>query len=150
MKISAVILFCWVSAALAQVPKAIPKRPTAKPVLSESFAKAGLRALIAINDAEGEGDPVSGEAKKQYQEAQAEYDPEKPAEAKMFSNLTIYGLLRSMNNLKKGANVLMSQEAQEKVKEEMQTQELKCSSALETAFRHRISIELPASCNPKK
>jgi hypothetical protein len=106
--------------------------------------------LIAIEDYDGEDDPISGEAKKPYQEAQAEYDPEKPAEAKMFSNLTIYNLLRSMNNLKKGANVLMSEEAQEKAKEEMHAQELKCSSALETAFRHRIAIELPASCNPKK
>jgi hypothetical protein len=150
MNIPALILLCCLSAALAQEPKAIPKRHSAKPVLSESFAKAGLRALIAIEDAEGEGDPISGEAKKAYQEAEAEYDPDKPAEAKMFSNLTIYSLLRSMNNLTKGANGSMSDEVQEKAKEEMHVQEVKCSSALETAFRHRVAIELPASCNRKK
>jgi hypothetical protein len=148
MNIPALILLCCLSAALAQEPKAIPKRHPAKPVLSESFAKAGLRALIAIEDAEG--DPISGEAKKAYQEAEAEYDPEKPAEAKMFSNLTIYSLLRSMNNLTKGANGSMSDEAQEKAKEEMHAQEVKCSWALQTAFRHRVAIELPASCNRKK
>jgi hypothetical protein len=150
MKTPTLLLLCCLSAAFAQEPKAVPKRPPAKPALSESFAKASLRALIAIEDYDGEGDPISAEAKKAYQDAEAEHDPEKPAEAKMFSNLTIYNLLRSINNLKKGANILMSEEAQEKAKEEMRAQELKCSSELDRAFRHRIAIELPASCNPPK
>ena|SRR6266566_5544554 len=150
MKIPTLLLLCCLSVAFAQEPKAVPKRQPTKPALSEPFGKAGLRALIAIEDYDGEGDPIVGEAKKAYQEAQAEYDPEKPAEAKMFSNLTIYNLLRSMNNLKKGANILTSEEAQEKAKEEMHTQEMKCSSELERAFRHRIAIELPASCHATK
>jgi hypothetical protein len=154
MKAPTVLLLCCLTAVFAQEPKAIPKRPPAKPALSESFAKAGLRALIAIEDYDGEGDPLSAEAeKKAYQEAQAEHDPEKPAEARMFSNLTLFNLLRSMNNLQKranGLNTLMSEAEQVKAKEALHVRELKCFSELELAFRHRTTIELPASCNPPK
>jgi hypothetical protein len=151
MKAPTVLLLCCLTATFAQEPKAVPKHPSAKPALSESFAKAGLRALIAIEDYDGDGDPLSAEAvKKTYQEAEAEHDPEKPAEERMFSNLTIFNLLRSMNNLKKGASILISDEAQGKAKEDMQARELKCSSELKLAFRHRMTIELPASCSPPK
>ncbi len=136
-------LFCCLSAAFAQESKAVPKRPPMKPVLRESFAKAGLRALIAIEDAEEEN-PIAGDAKKPFQEADAERDPDKPAEERMFSNLINFNLLRTVNNLEKGTGI--SDEAKDK----LVAQERKCSSALETAFRHRMSIELPASCNPTK
>jgi hypothetical protein len=150
MKTPTLLLLCCLSVAFAQEPKAVSKRSPAKSAISESFAKAGLRALIAIEDYDGDGDPISGEAKKAYQEAQAEHDPDKPAEAKMFSNLTIFNVLRTMNNLQMRVNVLMSDEAKTKAKEALHVRELKCFSELELAFRRRITIELPASCNPPK
>jgi len=72
-----------------------------KPVLRESFAKAGLRALIAIEDAEEEN-PIAGDAKKPFQEADAERDPDKPAEERMFSNLINFNLLRTVTIWKRG------------------------------------------------
>jgi hypothetical protein len=119
-----------------------------KSALSESFAKTGLRALIAIADYDGE--EISKDAKKAYQEAEAECDFDKPGEAKMFSNLTVFKLLRSMHNLKQQANVLMSDDAQEMAKEEMRSQEQKCSAELDKAFRHRVAIGLPTSCSSPK
>ena len=98
--------------------------------------------MLAIEDAED--NPIAGEAKKAYQEAEAEHDPDKPAEDKMFSALFAFNLLRTINNLKKESGI------SEGAKEELRAQELKCSSELDRAFRHRIAIELPASCHTTK
>ena len=132
-------------AAFAQQPASSPKKtPPARSTISESFAKAGLRALIAVENYDGDGPSLSAANKKEFDEAQAEHDPDKPAEARMLGNIVLFDTLHSINKIKKD-----SAYSQEAIAEQAE-QESKCSSELERAFRHRVSIEAPASCKSDK
>lgn len=142
MKLLILCLLLAVAAAFAQQPAPSPKKtPPARSTISDSFAKAGLRALIAVENYDGDGPSLSAANKKEFDEAQAEHDPDKPAEARMLGNIVLFDLLRSINKIKKGSGY-----SQETIAE----QESKCSSELERAFRHRVSIKPPASCNSDK
>jgi hypothetical protein len=129
MKLAAIVLALSLPM-LAQTPK----KPAT--MLRPSFAKAGLKALIALED--DEETSLSGKTKEAMQAARAEYDPKNPSEARMFSNLTLFGVVRHINNLRR--------QAEDVKKDAIDEQERRCYEPIEAAFRERRSIAAPAAC----
>jgi hypothetical protein len=89
-----------------------------KPQLGESFAKAGLKAVVVINN-----EPGSDRAKASYDDAEVEHDRTNPNELLMLINLQTFKVARSDGPLPPS-----------------------CSIGLEDAFRSRTAISLPDSC----
>jgi len=105
----ALLLACTISSVSAQ----------AKSQLGESFAQAGLKAVVIIKN-----EPGSDRAKAAYDDVEVELDRMNPYELTMLANLTSFRIVRSDGPLPSS-----------------------CSIALEDAFRQRISIDLPKSCS---
>ena len=159
-----VVLVGLGASAVAQGPK---KSDPAKPNLSDSFAKTGLKALQAIGDFQGTGS-LTGPAKDALEAARVEARSTNAPESLMAAHLLDLAIMRSTDNFAR-ENVIVKATAilehrgvqpnRQAVLEQVQKdpelsaaldainkREAECSTALEKAFRDRIAIPLPGAC----
>jgi hypothetical protein len=167
MAIAMIAMIALVASAPAQVPK---KTTPEKPNLRESFAKTGLKALLAIGDFKGTGS-LTGPSKEAYEDARAKANSASAPETLMIANLTNLAIMRSADNLAL-ENIMQKAMAKvdhdgvrpnayltlEKVRQDpelsaaldsISERESGCSAALEKAFRNRLAIPLPGTCSGK-
>jgi len=162
-----IVLVALVASAVAQAPN---KTNPEKPNLRESFAKVGLRALLAIGDFKGTGS-LMGPAKNALEDARGMANSASAPETLMIANLINFAIMRSADNLAR-ENIMQKATAKvehdgarsnayltlEKVRQDpelaaaldsINERESGCSAALEKAFRHRIGVPLPGTCSGK-
>jgi hypothetical protein len=141
------VLVGLVASAVAQAPK---ETSPEKPILRESFAKAGLKALLAIGDFKGTGS-LTGPAKSALEDARVTANSTSAPETLMIANLLDFAIMRSTNNLAR-ANIVLKLEKAQKDPElsaalnSTNKRESECLTTLEKAFRKRIAIPLPGMC----
>ncbi len=163
-----IVLSALVALAVAQAPKKTSSPD--KPNLGDSFAKMGLKALLAIGDFTGT-ESLTGSAKDAFEDARAKANSASAPETLMLANLTNFAIMRSADNLAREkimqkATAKLDHDgvqpnadlALEKVRQDpelsaaldaINERESKCSTALEKAFRNRIAIPLPGTCSGK-
>src|SRR6266436_1621728 len=83
---------------VALIASAPNKTNPEKPNLRESFAKAGLRALLAIGDFKGTGS-LTGPAKNALEDARGMANSASAPETLMIGNLLDFAIMRSTDNL---------------------------------------------------
>ncbi len=144
-----IVLIAIVGLSVAQAPKKISPE---KPNLSESFTKACLKALLAIENFTGTGS-LTGPAKDAHEAARIKANSASAPETSMFANLTNFAIMRSADNL---ARENIVQKAKAKIDRDpelssaldsINEREAECSAALEKAFCNRIAIPLPGTCS---
>jgi hypothetical protein len=142
-----VILVGLVAGAVAQAPK---KTISQRPNLRESFAKASLKALLAIGDFKGTGS-LTGPAQDAYEDARATGNSTSAPETLMLANLRDLAIMRSTDNLAR-EKIIAQLEKTPKDQElsaalvSIDKRESECLASLERAFRNRIAIPLPGMC----
>jgi hypothetical protein len=142
-----VILVGLVAGAVAQAPK---KTISPRPNLRESFAKAGLKALLAIGDFKGTGS-LTGPAQDAYEDARVTVNSTRAPETLMFANLRDLAIMRSTDNLAR-EKIIVQLDKTPKDQElsaalvSIDKRESECLASLERAFRNRIAIPLPGMC----
>jgi hypothetical protein len=164
-----IVLIALVALAVAQTA---PKKTSSadKPNLGDSFAKMGLKALLAIGDFKGT-ESLTGAAKDALADVGAKTNSASASETLMLANLTNFAIMRSTDNrareriMQKAAAKLdhdgvqtNSDLALEKLRQDpelsaaldaINERESGCSASLEKAFRNRIAIPLPGTCSGK-
>ena len=146
-----ITLIALVALAVAQ---ATPKKTSPdKPNLSDSFAKTGLKALLAIGDFKGT-ESLTGSAKDAYEDARAKANSSSAPETLMIANLLDFAIMRSTDNLARENIILRLEKAQKDPElsaalNSINKRESECSTTLEKAFRNRIAIPLPGACTSK-
>jgi hypothetical protein len=132
----ALTLVIAIAAAFAQNPKSLSKPASSR--LSKSFARAGIKALIAVQQWSDTHDKASEKrADEAVDEARAEHDLDNPAEAHMFSKLTYLWIKHKIALLQgetKLAQSGMSGEDEVDANESLSA-ENHCVDIMETAFR---------------
>ena len=149
-----------VACAIAHAPK--------KPNLSVSFAKSGLKALLAIGNFKGTGS-LTGPARNACEDARRKANSTSTTETLMIANLLDFAIMRSADNLAR-ENIMPKATAKpddhgeqpnaglplEKAQKERELsaalssidkRESECLTTLEKAFRNRIAIPLPGMCS---
>ena len=143
-----IVLVALVAAAVAQAPN---KTNPEKPNLRESFAKASLRALLAIGDFKGTGS-LTGPAKNALEDARGMANSASAPETLMIGNLLDFAIMRSTDNLARENISLRLEKAQKDPElaatlDAINKRESECLATLEKAFRNRIAIPLPGMCS---
>ncbi len=143
-----IVLVALVASAVAQAPN---KTNPEKPNLRESFAKAGLRALLAIGDFKGTGS-LTGPAKNALEDARGMANSASAPETLMIGNLLDFAIMRSTDNLARENISLRLEKAQNDPElaatlNAINKRESECLATLEKAFRNRIAIPLPGMCS---
>lgn len=149
-----------VASAIAQAPKKLN--------LSVSFAKSGLKALLAIGNFKGTGS-LTGPARNACEDARRKTNSTSTTETLMIANLLDFAIMRSADNLAR-ENIMLKATAKpddhgeqpnaslplEKAQKERELsaalssidkRESECLTTLEKAFRNRIAIPLPGMCS---
>jgi hypothetical protein len=157
-----IVLVALVAAAVAQAPnKTNPERPN----LSESFAKTGLRALLAIGDSKGTGS-LTGPAKNALEDARGMANSASAPETLMIGNLLDFAIMRSTDNLAR-ENIGLRLEKAQKDPELQATlnainkRESECLATLEKAFSQsecdpvagdvlKVALRAPLQISPKE
>lgn len=119
-----------------------------KPVsrLSDSFSKAGVKALFAMQRWRASDDKAAeGKAEEALDEARAEHNPDNAAEAQMFSNLVTLSINHSIVLLRREAKLQAAGTDLNEANDTL-TEENRCVDILETAFRKRTTARLPKEC----
>jgi hypothetical protein len=143
-----IIVVGLVALGVAQAPK---KTSPEKPNLSESFAKTGLKALLAIGDFKGTAS-LTGPAQNAYEDACVMANSTSAPETLMIANLRDFAIMRSTDNLAR-ENIIVQLEKAPKDPElsaalaAIDKRESECLTTLEKAFRNRIAIPLPGMCS---
>ena len=143
-----IVLVALVASAVAQAPN---KTNSEKPNLRESFAKTGLRALLAIGDFKGTGS-LTGPAKNALEDARGMANSASAPETLMIGNLLDFAIMRSTDNLAR-ENIGLHLEKAQKDPELQATlnsinkRESECLATLEKAFRNRNAFPLPGMCS---
>ena len=142
-----IVLVGLVSSAVAQASK---KTSSEKPDLRESFAKTGLKALLAIGDFKGTGS-LTGPAKTALEDARVMANSTSAPETLMIANLLDFAIMRSTDNLARENIILRLEKAQKDPElsvalKSIDKRESECLTKLEKAFRNRIAIPLPGAC----
>ena len=143
-----IVLVGLVSVAVAQAPK---KTKPEGPNLRQTFAKTGLKALLAIGDFKGTAS-LTGPAQNAYEDARVMANSASVPETLMTANLRDFAIMRSTDNLAR-ENIIVQLEKAPKDPELSRTlaaidkRESECLTTLEKAFRNRIAIRLPGMCS---
>jgi len=142
-----IVLVALVASAVAQAPN---KTNPEKPNLRESFAKTGLRALLAIGDFKGT-ESLTGPAKNALGDARGMANSASAPETLMIGNLLDFAIMRSTDNLARENIGLRLEKAQKDPElpatlNAINKRESECLTKLEKAFRNRIAIPLPGAC----
>jgi hypothetical protein len=142
-----IVLVGLVSSAVAQASK---KTSPEKPDLRESFAKTGLKAILAIGDFKGTGS-LTGPAKSALEDARVMANSTSAPETLMIANLLDFAIMRSTDNLAREDIILRLEKAQKDPElsialNSIDKRESECLTKLEKAFRNRIAIPLPGAC----
>jgi len=143
-----IVLVALVASAVAQTPN---KTNPEKPNLRESFAKASLRALLAIGDFKGTGS-LTGPAKNALEDARGMANSASAPETLMIGNLLDFAIMRSTDNLARENIGLRLEKAQNDPElaatlDSINKRESECLATLEKAFRNRNAIPLPGMCS---
>ena len=143
-----IVLVALIASAVAQAPN---KTNPEKPNLRESFAKTGLRALLAIGDFKGTGS-LTGPAKSALEDARVTANSTSAPETLMIANLLDFAIMRSTDNFARENIGLRLEKAQKDPElsttlNSISKRESECLTALEKAFRNRIAIPLPGMCS---
>jgi hypothetical protein len=143
-----IIVVGLVAWGVAQAPE---KTSPEKPNLRESFAKTGLKALLAIGDFKGTAS-LTGPAQNAYEDARVMANSTSAPETLMIANLRDFAIMRSTDNLAR-ENIIVQLEKAPKDPElsraltSIDKRESECLTTLEKAFRNRIAIPLPGMCS---
>ena len=143
-----IVLIGLVTVAVAQAPK---KTKPEEPNLRQTFAKTGLKALLAIGDFKGIAS-LTGPAQNAYEDARVMANSASARETLMLANLRDFAIMRSTDNLAR-ENIIVQLEKAPKDEELSRTltaidkRESECLKILEKAFRNRIAIPLPGMCS---
>jgi hypothetical protein len=148
-----IVLVALVGSAVAQAPD---KTNPEKPNLRESFAKTGLKALLAIGDFKGTRS-LTGPAKNALEDARGMADSTNAPETLMIGNLLDFAIMRSTDNLARENIGLRLEKAQKDPAQKdpelpatlnsINKRESECLATLEKAFRNRVAIPLPGMCS---
>jgi hypothetical protein len=143
-----IVLVALVASAFAQAPN---KTNPEKPDLSKSFAKTGLKALLAIGDFKGTGS-LTGPAKNALEDARGMANSASGPETLMIGNLLDFAIMRSADNLTRENIGLRLEKAQNDPElpatlNSINKRESECLATLEKAFRNRNAIPLPGMCS---
>ena len=160
----AIAIVAIVASAVAQAPKETPEKPN----LSVSFAKSGLKALLAIGNFKGTGS-LTGPARNACDDARIKTNATSAPEALMIANLLDFAIMRSADNLARenirlkatakldddgeqpNASLLLEKAQKDRelsaALNSIDKRETECLTALEKAFRNRIAIPLPGMCS---
>jgi hypothetical protein len=141
-----IALVALVASAVAQAPN---KTNPEKPNLTESFAKASLRALLAIGDFKGTGS-LTGPAKNALKDARGMANSASAPETLMIGNLLDFAIMRSTDNLAReniGLEKAQKDPELPATLNAINKRESECLATLEKAFRNRIAIPLPGMCS---
>jgi hypothetical protein len=160
----AIAIVAIVASAVAQARKETPEKPN----LSVSFAKSGLKALLAIGNFKGTGS-LTGPARSACDDARSKTNSASAPETLMIANLLDFAIMRSADNLARenimlkatakladdgeqpNANLLLEKAQKEQELSEalssIDKRESECLKTLEKAFRNRIAIPLPGMCS---
>ena len=160
----AIAIVALVASAIAQAPKETPEKPN----LSISFAKSGLKALLAIGNFKGTGS-LTEPARNAYNDARVKTNSTSAPETLMIANLLDFAIMRSADNLARENIMLKATEKLdhdgvqpnaslllEKAQKDpelsaalssIDKRESECLTTLEKAFRNRIAIPLPGMCS---
>lgn len=124
--------------------------------LSDSFSKAGVKALFSMQRWRAKGDKAAEDkAEEALDEARTEHNPDNAAEAQMFSNLVSLSVNHTIVLLRREANLAEAEvtgadgtEANDPLTDENRCvdDENRCVDMLETAFRKRTTTKLPKEC----
>ena len=160
----AIAIIAIVASATAQAPKETPEKPN----LSVSFAKSGLKALLAIGNFKGTGS-LTGPARNACDDARIKTNSTSAPETLMIANLLDFAIMRSADNLARenimlkataklgddgeqpNASLLLKKAQKERelsaALSSIDKRESECLKTLEKAFRNRIAIPLPGMCS---
>jgi hypothetical protein len=150
MRPSLVVVITLVSA-LAQNHQPVSKsKPVAR--LSDSFSKAGIKALFAMQRYRSRDDKAADDkAEEALDEARAEHNPDNQAEAQMFSNLVTLSINHSIVLLRRETELAKAEATGDSsgVNDPL-TEENRCVGMLEAAFRKRTTTKLPKECGEQQ